>query len=366
MNAPRTQIINRATAIKLTVAAMLGAVGLNALLDLVGVARRESASTTIIRQAPLRTTTPAAELDAVAVYARDAGGVVDITARGATDPTRPGQGIPAKGTGFVVGTAGRIVTAAHVLTGATSITVQLADGASRTATVLGEDDATDIAVLRIDTRGLTLRPLTLGRTAALRVGDPVAVIGDPFGYRRSLSTGLVSGLDRTINAPSGFGVAHAIQTDAAVNPGNSGGPLLDAHGGVVGVIDQLATGNTAYQNAGVGFAVPSDIVAAELRVLTQGRPITHSYVGASTSDAASGGALVESVAWDGPAAQAGVRTGDVVTALAGTAVRSSGDFVTAVAARSPDARVATTVRRAGRTLRLTITLAAQPLTLPAE
>jgi S1-C subfamily serine protease len=366
MNAPRMQIINRATAIKLTVAAMLGAAVLNGLLILGGALGGESTTITIIRPDPSRTTTAAAALDAVSIYARDAGGVVDITARGATDPTRPGQEITATGTGFVLGTAGRLVTAAHVVDGATSITVQLLDGATRTATVLGDDDATDIAVLRIDTRGLTLRPLTLGRAAALRVGDPVAAIGDPFGYRRSLSAGLVSGLDRTIDAPSGFGVAHVIQTDAALNPGNSGGPLLDADGAVVGVVDQIATGSSVAQSAGVGFAVPSDIVAAELRALAQGRRVTHTYVGVTTSDAPSSGARVESVAWDGPGARAGLRTGDVVTALAGTAVRSSGDFVAAIAARSPDDHVPATVRRGGRTLRLTVTLSAQPATLTGQ
>jgi S1-C subfamily serine protease len=241
----------------------------------------------------------------------------------------------------------------------------LAGGATRTATPLGDDDATDIAVLGIDIRGLTLRPLTLGRAAALRVGDPVAAIGDPFSYRRSLSTGVVSGLDRTIDAPDGFGVAHAIQTDAALNPGNSGGPLLNADGAVVGVVDQIATGSSVDQSAGVGFAVPSDIVASEIGALAHRRRFTHPYIGVSTSNA-SGGALVESVAWDGPAARAGVRTGDVVTALAGTAVRSSGDFVAAVAARSPDDRVLATVRRARRTLRITVTLTAEPATLMVE
>jgi putative serine protease PepD len=365
MNAPRMQIINRATAIRLTVVALLGAAVGNGLL-IFGELRRESTTTTIIRQEPSRTTSPGAAIDAASIYARDAGGVVDVTARGATDPTRPGQEITATGTGFLLGTAGHVVTAAHIIEGATSITVQLVDSATRTATVLGDDDATDIAVLRIDTRGLTLRPLTFGRAAVLRVGDPVAAIGDPFSYRRSLTTGLVSGLDRTIDAPNGFAVAHAIQTDAALNPGNSGGPLLNANGAVVGVVDQIATGSSAVQSAGVGFAVPSDIVAAELRALAQGRRVTHTYIGVSTSDAASGGALVESVAWDGPAARAGVRTGDNVTALAGTAVRSSGDFVAAVAARSPDHRVLATVRRGGRTLRMTVTLAAQPATLTVE
>ena len=170
----------------------------------------------------------------------------------------------ATGTGFVVDGKGHIVTAAHVVEGASSISVKFQDGTTRTAKVLGTDEATDVAVLSVDPSGLTLHPLALGSSASLAIGDEVAAIGDPFTYDRSLSTGVVSGLDRTISAPNGFTVAHAIQTDAALNPGNSGGPVLDASGRVIGIVDQIATNGSSQTSSGVGFAVPIDLVRSEL------------------------------------------------------------------------------------------------------
>ncbi len=167
----------------------------------------------------------------------------------------PAQQGTATGTGFVVDKDGNIVTAAHVVDGASSITVTFQDGTTRTAKLLGKDDATDVAVLKVDASGLTLQPLSLGSSAALGAGDQLAVIGDPFGYQRSISTGIVSGLDRTIQAPNGFTVAHAIQTDAAMNPGNSGGPVLNSAGQVIGIADQIATGGSTEANTGVGFLV---------------------------------------------------------------------------------------------------------------
>ena len=198
--------------------------------------------------------------------------MVDITSRGisssgdgASPFGGPSQsGSTATGTGFVVDGKGHIVTAAHVVDGASSISVKFQDGTTRTAKVLGTDNATDVAVLSVDPSGLTLHPLALGSSASLSIGDEVAAIGDPFTYDRSLSTGVVSGLDRTISAPNGFTVAHAIQTDAALNPGNSGGPVLDASGRVIGIVDQIATNGSSETSSGVGFAVPIDLVRSEL------------------------------------------------------------------------------------------------------
>ena len=189
----------------------------------------------------------------------------------------------ATGTGFVVDGKGHIVTAAHVVDGASSITVKFQDGTTRTAKLLGKDNATDVAVLSVDPSGLTLHPLALGSSAALDVGDQLAAIGDPFTYERSMSTGIVSGLDRTISAPNGFTVAHAIQTDAALNPGNSGGPVLDAAGKVIGIVDQIATNGSSDTSSGVGFAVPIDLVKSELSQLEAGQTVSHAYLGVSTS-----------------------------------------------------------------------------------
>ena len=150
--------------------------------------------------------------------------------------------------------------------------------------MLGQDDATDVAVIKIDPSGLTLHPLTLGSSSSVGVGDDVAAIGDPFGYARSISTGIVSGVDRTIKAPNGFTIAHALQTDAAMNPGNSGGPVLNADGQVIGIADQIATDGSADQSSGVGFAVPIDLVKSALTTLKSGGTVEHAYVGVATGD----------------------------------------------------------------------------------
>ena len=248
----------------------------------------------------------------------------------------------ATGTGFVVDGKGNIVTAAHVVDGASSITVKFQDGTTRTAKLLGKDNATDVAVLSVDPSGLTLHPLALGSSASLDVGDQVAAIGDPFTYERSMSTGIVSGLDRTISAPNGFTVAHAIQTDAALNPGNSGGPVLDAAGKVIGIVDQIATNGSSDTSSGVGFAVPIDLVKSELSQLEAGQTVSHAYLGVSTStaDTSTPGALVQSVTSGGPADDAGLRSGDIVTALGSTTIKGTNDLVAAIATHQPGDRVA--------------------------
>ena len=160
----------------------------------------------------------------------------------------------------------------------------------------------------------------------------MAVIGSPFGYSDSLSTGIVSGLDRTIEAPNGFTVSHAVQIDAAINPGNSGGPVLDASGKVIGIADQIATDGSSEQSSGVGFAVPIDLIADELDQLKAGETVSHAYLGVATSDSKDpAGALVGSVSAESPAAGAGLRSGDLrrgssedaVTATLGTQPRSA-------------------------------------------
>jgi putative serine protease PepD len=247
--------------------------------------------------------------------------------------------------------------------GASSITVTFQDGTTRTAKVLGEDDATDVAVLEIDPSGLDLQPLELGSSASLDVGDPVAAIGDPYGYARSLSTGVVSGLDRTIEAPNGFTVAHAIQTDAALNPGNSGGPVLNADGQVVGIADQIATDGSSETSSGVGFAVPIDLVKSEIDQLEAGKSVSHAYLGVQTATASDGGAtgaLVAAVTSGSPAADGGLRSGDVVTAIDATRIRNGNDLVAAIAAHDPGDEVTVTVRRGSDTHDVQVTLGTQP------
>ena len=320
------------------------------ILAVTGAFARDGSPTTTVVQASSST----GGLSAGALYAAASPGVVDITAEGSS------SGGKATGTGFVVDSAGHIVTASHVVDGASKVTVKFAGGATRTATVTGKDDATDVAVLKIDPSGLTLHPLKLASSSSLAVGSAVAAIGDPFGYARSISTGIVSGLDRTIQAPNGFTVAHAIQTDAALNPGNSGGPLLNASGEVVGIVDQIATDGNADQSSGVGFAVPIDLVKSQLSALEAGKQVSHAYLGVATSDATSGGATLGQVNSGGPAEKAGLQAGDVVTKLGDTTVNSSSDLVAAIADHAPGDQVKVTVRRGSRTLERTVTLGTQP------
>jgi S1-C subfamily serine protease len=314
-------------------------------------------------------------LDPTALYRNATAGVVDITATGMAPnprglpltPLGTRHQVTATGTGFTIDTRGDILTASHVINGASSVTVKLENGTRRAAQVLGADHSTDVAVLKINPSGLTMHPLPLASSEALAVGDRLAVVGDPFHYDRSLSTGLVSALNRTIQAPDGFFVANAIQTDAAINPGNSGGPVLNAQGGVVGIVDQIATGvSTVDSSTGVGFAVPIDVVKAELAQLERGEQVAHAYLGAITAQASNvQGALVQSIAAGSPAAAAGLRAGDLVTTLNRTAVRGPNRFVAALDALRPGDRITLIVRRGSTSLTLAATLASQPTRVSA-
>jgi S1-C subfamily serine protease len=314
-----------------------------------------------------------AGLKAAALYAAANPGVVDITAHSTTTAPSGPLGLPGKsvqtdsGTGMVLDAQGRILTADHVVAGASAITVSFQDGATRKATVLGGDTGTDVAVLKVDASGLTLHPLALGTLAGHRVGDPLAVIGDPFDVQRSLSTGVISGLDRTIQAPNGFSIPHALQTDAAMNPGNSGGPVFDASGHVVGIADQIATGSGGGDSStGVGFAVPIDVIKPELAPLEAGTTPAHAYLGLAAGDATSAnhsaGALVQTIQPSGPSARAGLRPGDRIVGLGTAKVASVNDLIAATATHRPGQTVAVTVIRAGKQVNLKLTLAKEPTT----
>jgi putative serine protease PepD len=368
-----TRTKSRFAALLVATALLIGSIGTVAVFELTGSLGTTKVvhTTTVLGSSTPVSTSSGNGIDARSLYTSTSPGVVDITANGvSTSASQSPFGGPqssqstATGSGFVVDDQGHIVTAAHVVQGASSITVKFQDGTTRKASVLGTDDATDIAVLKVDPTGLSLHPLTLGTSSSLQVGDSVAAIGDPFGYDRSFSTGIVSGLDRTIQAPNGFTVAHAIQTDTALNPGNSGGPVLDAHGRVIGIVDQIATDGSSEQNSGVGFAVPVDLVRSELQTLEAGKKVQHSYIGVATSDTNSGpsGALVGQVSAGGPASSAGVKAGDTITAIDGQKIDGTSELVAAVAAHNPGDRLTLTITRNGGTVHVTVTLGVQPTT----
>jgi S1-C subfamily serine protease len=353
------------------IAVIGGAVALGLAL-LLGAVHSSTPPTTIMQATPL-TAAASSPSTWAAVYTEASAGAVDITVQMTASVSglfgQSQEQETALGSGFVLNGQGDIVTAEHVTAGATSIRVAFENGTTRSATVLGKDAGSDVAVIHVNPAGLTLHPLPLGSSAALVVGDPLAVVGDPFGFDRSLSTGVVSALDRTIQAPNGYEIAHSIQTDAALNPGDSGGPLLNTSGQVIAIADQIATGTNEFEgpsgsetSTGVGFAVPIDLIKAELVALEHGQPVTHAFLGISTGQPATGssGALVAGVQSGTPAATAGLKAGDVIVAFNGTAVTSDGALIDALAGAHPGQRVRLTVQRGANRLTLSLTLGTQP------
>ena len=263
------------------------------------------------------------------------------------------------GSGIVFDSKGDIVTNAHVVDGATAITVHFQSGKSAKATLVGSDDSTDIAVIKVDVSDSLLHPLAFGSSDAVQVGQEVAAIGSPFGLPESMTAGIVSALNRTITAPNNFSISGAIQTDAAINHGNSGGPLLDMNGRVIGVNAQIESDSGG--NDGVGFAIGSNAAKNVADTLISGGKVQHAYLGIRVNDASgNGGAEVVSVVSGSPADKGGMKAGDVVTAIAGTEITSGDDLTAAVAAHKPSDVVNVTVTRNGKSETLKITLGVRP------
>ncbi|HEU0019083.1 MAG TPA: trypsin-like peptidase domain-containing protein [Thermoleophilaceae bacterium] len=277
------------------------------------------------------------------IYKQEGAGVVFVVAEQQASSEESPFGAPdgggeATGSGFVVDKQGTIVTNAHVVGEAEEVQVRFEeDGDLVDAEVVGTDPSTDLAVLKVDPSDADLQPLPLGSSADTQVGDAVVAIGNPFGYTRSVTTGIVSAKQRQIEAPNGFSIENVIQTDAAINPGNSGGPLLDAEGRVIGINSQIATGGSQ-GSVGIGFAVPIDTVKGLLPTLKEGNEIERAYLGVQmigvTEELARDfnlesdqGALVQEVVPDGPADKAGLRAGGTSTA---DGIRAGGDLIVEV------------------------------------
>jgi S1-C subfamily serine protease len=349
----RSRILSARVAELLVVAVVGGALALGG-----AAAFGKLGSTTTVQQVTestaIRTTsqTPASGggLTAEQIYRRDAPGVVQITATSvsqvSTDPfnllpTTP-QTSESLGSGFVIDKAGHIVTNYHVIQGAKKVQVSFSGQDEITATVVGKDPSTDVAILKIDAHARALTPLELGNSDAVVVGDPVDAIGNPFGFTRTLTTGVVSAVQREIEAPNSLPIDHAIQTDAAINHGNSGGPLIDSHGRVIGVTSQISTGTTGGQgNVGIGFAIPINTVRnVAAQIISSGKAL-HAFLGLDAAPVtpqlarlfhlpSSSGLLIQDVQAGSGADKAGLKAGKTAVVVQGESYQVGGDMIVAI------------------------------------
>ena len=322
------------------------------------------------------------------IYRRVSPGVVYVESRGRETRSpfgMPDRGESGSGSGFVISKDGYVVTNAHVVEGSEDVRVRFgasADRESVDARVVGGDPSTDIAVLKVDgVPRRDLRPLALGDSGKVRVGDPAIAIGNPFGFDQTVTTGIVSALQRQIPAPNNFSIDDVIQTDASVNPGNSGGPLLDAAGRVIGVNSQIATGGSQ-GSVGIGFAVPSNTVKEVVPKLQEDGKIERPYIGVVTAPLTDlsrdlnlpveQGALVQDVQPGSPAAKAGLRAGrtrtdegltlggDIIVKVAGRDVRNPEDVAGAIENKKPGETIEIEFLRGRNRETVDLTLAPRP------
>jgi S1-C subfamily serine protease len=349
-------------------------------------------STTVVRQAPI--SQPASDPGAADggrtvqdIYREEGSSVVYVQSKGVTDNSIFGQQEgDATGSGFVVDTDGTILTNAHVVDGAESVSVKFEEtGKSIDAEVKGVDADTDLAVLKIDPGEVKdLRAIPLGDSSKAEVGDPVVAIGNPLGFQRTVTTGIVSALQREIQAPSGFSISNVIQTDASINPGNSGGPLLDAQGRAIGINSQIATGGSGQGSVGIGFAVPIDTAKKLLPQLREGKEIKRAYLGvqmATLTDDLSRdlnlpvdqGVLITDAPDGGPADRAGLRGGrtdigqdglsaggDLIVAVDGDKVTTSEEVAAKVSAKQPGDKIQLELYRGDEKKTVSVTLGERP------
>jgi putative serine protease PepD len=281
---------------------------------------------------------------------------VDSTLKSTQSPFPGGGGggsDSATGTGFVYDTDGRIVTNEHVVDGASSVSVKLSDGSTWKATVVGTDISSDLAVLKIGAPQSKLTPLALGDSSAVAVGDGVVAIGNPFGLDGTVTSGIVSAINREIQAPDSTPIEGAVQTDAAINHGNSGGPLLDLEGKVIGVTSQIQSESGG--NDGVGFAIPSNTVRAVAAQLIATGKVQHALLGVNVRTV-TGGVGIAQVQAGSAADSAGLKVGDVITAAGGKTVTTAQELRAVIAAHAPGDKLSVTIAANGKTATVTVTL----------
>ena len=387
---PKPKGMKRVGAIALP--AVVGAV--TALAVLAGTGQLGGGDTTIIRETASGVTTsvssardaateaesavPSKGLSVAEVVKRKSPAVVSIS----NETTQGGS----LGSGFLIDAAGHIITNAHVVDSASKTTVTFEDGTEAKGTILGVDTSTDVAVVKIDTVPTGVSPLPLGNSGGLTVGQEVVAIGNPYGYAGTATTGIVSALERVIESPSGFTIQNAIQTDAAINQGNSGGPLFDRDGRVIGINSQIASKNGG--NVGIGFAVPIDTVRPIVASIIASGKAQHAWIGIQGRELTPGlaeklglvgkrGVIVASLDDRGPANDAGMKAadsadaavpkgGDLIVAVNGTPIADMADVSKAVASRKVGDQITITVLRDGKSETLTLTLKDRPADVGAK
>jgi S1-C subfamily serine protease len=361
------------------IAALLGGAVVVGVLAAAGDLGGSSTTVTTIQasSAPAAPSNASSEVHGLTphdIYVRDAPGVVLVKStivRQSESPLFGGEAQQqgtATGSGIVVSASGIILTNWHVVENAVKVTVSLEHGKTVNAQVVGKDPSNDLAVLHIPTEGLTLHPLQLGDSSKVQVGDPVLAIGNPFGYDRTLTTGVISALQREITAPNGFTIANVLQTDAPINPGNSGGPLLNSSGAVIGINSQIETGGSGDGSVGIGFAVPINTAKSELPKLEKGGTLRGAYLGLTslTIDESlaplnlpvKSGALVQGVQNGTPAQKAGIHGGTLSGQIAGESVAVGGDVIVGVNGKavtsSDELGAAISAKKPGETISLEV------------
>ncbi len=366
------------------IAAFIGGAVVAAVIAAAGGLSSSTSTVTTVQSAPLAPSNASqvsTGLTPHEIYVRDAPGVAYVTSTivqqgesspfnlfGGGESQRQGR---ATGSGIVIDGNGTILTNYHVVENAVKVQVSFEKGQNVEAKVIGKDPSHDLAVLRIPTDGLTLHPLTLGDSSKAQVGDPVLAIGNPFNLERTLTTGVISALQREITAPNGFTIDNVLQTDAPINPGNSGGPLLNAQGEVIGLNSQIETGGSGDGSVGIGFAVPINTAKSELSQLEKGGTVRGAYIGLTslTIDGSlsalnlpvKSGALVQSIQHGTAAEKAGIRGGkvsgstedgtvaiggDIIVSFDGKPVTSSEDLANDVSTKKPGETVTLGLLRA--------------------
>lgn len=321
----------------------------------------------------------------IAVYENVNRGVVHITTKGVRGERFLLMEVPTEGSGSgsILDKAGHILTNNHVIDNAREVTVTLFDGESYSAKFVGADPINDVAVIKIEAKPSVLHPVALGDSRRLRVGMRVFALGNPFGLERTLTTGIISSLNRSLQIHEERTIKSIIQIDAAINPGSSGGPLLDSHGKLIGMNTAIAT--KTGQSAGVGFALPVSHITRIVPQLIERGKVTRPEIGISKVYETEHGLLIFKVSPGGPAERAGLRgarlvtqrrgpftvesidrsTADLIVGVDGQKVTSADDFLNLIEMKSPGAKVMVTVIRQGKEVHIPVTLGGEdPVPMP--